>query len=432
LEDWLEQVLPELDDYVHARLRYAGLSADRADDVLQDALLRIYRQWDHWPAGEREGVGAYAHRILNLVIDTTLRRDRRRGHIAIESLDAAVDAWERERPTPSAVGRAVAERALDNGSDHASEVVERLTILGVLQVLDPVDLQLMHLASHEGLSHAEIADATGLKVSQVSLRLSQATRTVRELYAHATGRAVADAERQRLYDLLDGRLHGGARRHAKLHLDHCSVCQELLARERDTSRRAGQLVVGLPVGLMLVDHVGQHATVLEGVRAAAAANPPAGVAAGPVHPLVSLTTTAGGKLALTLTSAAIALGGTTAAAIGHHAGIDDTVGTAVVVAKVEHASPSGRFDAAGPLDAAVIAQAASAVKPLPRASRHARQPQSGRTAPAGSPVLARSSSTPSSSASAAGAAGASSGSAAGDASPRAGSASGTSSFTPGA
>jgi RNA polymerase sigma-70 factor (ECF subfamily) len=127
-------------------LRVAG-RRDVADDLLQETYCRFLGRKDAVLAMNEAETRSYLFRIA-----TNLLRDRwRRG-------DTAFDGDENEEP--------VVEDDPAMGID----------VRRVMQTLKPRARQLLWLAYVEGMSHAEIAEATGLNVLSIRLLLFRARR----------------------------------------------------------------------------------------------------------------------------------------------------------------------------------------------------------------------------------------------------------------
>ena len=123
-----------------------------ADDLVQDALIRIYGVW---PRLEQSGnVSAYARRVmLNLYLD-----HRRR-------------PWRRERPT-------------DQLPDHATpadvSADDRDRLLTALRQVPPRQRAVLVLRYYENLTDAQIAETLGISRGTVRSQASRALDKIRE------------------------------------------------------------------------------------------------------------------------------------------------------------------------------------------------------------------------------------------------------------
>ena len=122
-----------------------------ADDLVQDALIRIYGVW---PRIERSGdVGAYARRVLlNLYLDY-----RRR-------------PWRRERPT---------DRVPDHVSPAHGNVDERDKLLAALRRVPPRQRAVLVLRFWEDLSVEQTAATLGTSAGNVKSQTSRGLSTLR-------------------------------------------------------------------------------------------------------------------------------------------------------------------------------------------------------------------------------------------------------------
>jgi RNA polymerase sigma-70 factor (sigma-E family) len=163
MEAAVPQVRPEtaaaialdFDDYVAGRsrrlLRTASLlvGVSDAQDVLQDALVSLYRRWDRVVAAENPD--AYVHRSL---VNAALQWRRRRRHIVLPPL---VDP-----------------------QGHADSVSERRDMLQALAKLPPRQRAVVVLAFYEDRSEAEIAAAMSCSTGTVKSQKSRALATLRD------------------------------------------------------------------------------------------------------------------------------------------------------------------------------------------------------------------------------------------------------------
>jgi RNA polymerase sigma factor (sigma-70 family) len=152
-----EQLYDPLHRYVY---RLTG-DADAADDVAQEAFVRLLREP---PPGPREPRPWLFRVATNLVRDGARSQDRR-GRLleANHDPDGAV-----ERPD------AVLER---------SETVA--AVRRVLDTLKPRDRQIL-LMREEGFAYREIADVIGVDHRSVAMLMTRALRRFRAAYAEST------------------------------------------------------------------------------------------------------------------------------------------------------------------------------------------------------------------------------------------------------
>lgn len=144
----------DFDAYVAARssrlLRTASLLVGTADapDVVQDALIGLYRRWDRVVAADNPD--AYVQRSL---VNAALQLRRRRRRIAPPHIAAA--------------------------EGHADAVSARRDMLAALAKLPPRQRAVVVLAFYEDRSENEIAAAMGCSTGTVKSQKARALATLR-------------------------------------------------------------------------------------------------------------------------------------------------------------------------------------------------------------------------------------------------------------
>lgn len=129
-----------------------------AEDVAQDAMLRLWRQAADWRAGEAR-VSTWLYRVVhNLCID---RIRRRRPSVAVEDAPEPVD------PEPSVLTQIARN---ETGRAVAAAIME----------LPPRQRQAIILRHFEGWSNPEIGEALESSVEAVESLLARARRTLAE------------------------------------------------------------------------------------------------------------------------------------------------------------------------------------------------------------------------------------------------------------
>ena len=164
-----EEALPHLDALYRVALRLTG-EPSRAEDLVQDTMLKAYRSWRQY----RPGTNAKGW-LLTILRNTFINDYRRR---KLEPVPMDLEAVE-----PFAIFRDVAE-ADPEGAFFAQIVDEK-----VIEAIDalPTDFrEVLVLSDMEGLSYAEIAAALEVPVGTVKSRLFRARRQLQAaLYTHA-------------------------------------------------------------------------------------------------------------------------------------------------------------------------------------------------------------------------------------------------------
>lgn len=130
-----------------------------AEDVAQDALLRLWRQAPEWRAGEAK-VSTWLYRVIhNLCID---RIRKRRPQVPVEDAPEPVD------PDPSVLDRLAATEQSRLIADAISTLPER-------------QRQALMLRHFEGMSNPEIGDALECSVEAVESLLARARRQLAKM-----------------------------------------------------------------------------------------------------------------------------------------------------------------------------------------------------------------------------------------------------------
>lgn len=134
---------------------------DRAQDVAQEAFVKIHRALESYDLGR--DFASWLYRIvLNLAIDHKRRRDRDRS-VSTDKVEEMVDA----------------RRAMAEDEEKAATIERVETVLGTLSDKYRVPLTMKDI---EGLTVEEIAKILDISYSTVRWRLHKARRTFRERY----------------------------------------------------------------------------------------------------------------------------------------------------------------------------------------------------------------------------------------------------------
>jgi RNA polymerase sigma factor (sigma-70 family) len=145
---------PDLIEKLRRFLRHRGRTGDEADDLIQEAFLRlqIYRRERH----VREPEAFLVRTVRNLSVDILRRRSQRGAHIALDTERVhLVDP----NPTP----------------DEVLASQQRLQQLRAgLEALPPRTREVVLLQRIEGFSHAQIAARLGITVSAVEKHIAKA------------------------------------------------------------------------------------------------------------------------------------------------------------------------------------------------------------------------------------------------------------------
>jgi RNA polymerase sigma-70 factor (ECF subfamily) len=160
------ELMPHLDALHRTALRLTRSGSD-ADDLVQDAVLKAYRFFDHYEAGTN--FRAWLLKVLTNVFFSKYRRQTLDSQMrALGEGDPVADGWMgMATMAPNREPERLAEKALLEGA--------------VLKALDEVPEEfraVLILADVEGLTYREIADAVGCPIGTVMSRLHRARRAV--------------------------------------------------------------------------------------------------------------------------------------------------------------------------------------------------------------------------------------------------------------
>lgn len=164
-----QEILPHLDLLYRVALRYTREPA-RAEDLVQDTLLKAFRSWEKFQPGT--SARAWLLAIMRNTFINLYRREKREPiALDLEKLDLQPIAAEAEENDPE-------------GAFFDQIVDER--ILGALDSLSLDFREVLVLSDVEGLPYGEIAHALDIPVGTVKSRLFRARKLMqKDLYAHA-------------------------------------------------------------------------------------------------------------------------------------------------------------------------------------------------------------------------------------------------------
>ena len=127
----------------------------RAEDAAQDALVKVYRRWNH--INRRDGLTGYAHRCVVTAV-----------------LDQSRKPWRRERLHDPDEGRTAIP-------DLAGPVDDRLFVVQALDTLPPSQRACVVLRHYADFSLEQTADILGIGVGGVKSQTSRGLSRLREL-----------------------------------------------------------------------------------------------------------------------------------------------------------------------------------------------------------------------------------------------------------
>src|SRR5581483_750672 len=158
--------------------RMSGNEQD-AEDVVQEAFIRAYRQIGRFEA--RANFGTWLYRIVaNCSVDLMRARQARHDMTRSESLDAAVQLPADDAPTPDRLAQ-------------SAEIQRR--VQQALGALSPLERAAFSLRHYEGRSIDEISRALGLGTSAAKHSVFRAVKKLRAALAplRETGQPLVDA-----------------------------------------------------------------------------------------------------------------------------------------------------------------------------------------------------------------------------------------------
>jgi RNA polymerase sigma-70 factor, ECF subfamily len=163
------EALPHLDLLYRVARRLTG-DPTRAEDLVQDTMLKAFRAWDRFEAGTN------ARGWLLTILRNTFINDYRRARRTPVTVDL-------ELAEPHRIFQTVAE------SDPEGEFFRRVVDERVVAAIDGLPdefREVLVLSDVEGLPYAEIAAMLNLPLGTVKSRLFRARRQLQaELYDHA-------------------------------------------------------------------------------------------------------------------------------------------------------------------------------------------------------------------------------------------------------
>ena len=157
------KLLNEHRDRVFSRALYVLRDREDAEDVTQEAFLRLWRSGDDVAPGH---VGGWLQRVVhNLCIDQARRRKVVRTHLG--------------RPDPGGAAELVASGA-ESAPEWALQLDERQRrLLDAMATLTPETRSVMLMHYFQGMKLQEIADALGKTVSALKVQVHRARRSLR-------------------------------------------------------------------------------------------------------------------------------------------------------------------------------------------------------------------------------------------------------------
>jgi len=169
-QEFREEALVHLDALYGLGLRLTGGDEARAEDLVQEAMLKAYRAWEDFELGTN--CRAWLMTILRNTFINEFRKEKNRP-TKVDYDDVA------ERPVYMEV------KDDDPEGDFFAEIIDD----EVVEAIEELDAEFripLVLSDLEGLSYQEIADALEIPVGTVKSRLFRARRRLQKrLYDYA-------------------------------------------------------------------------------------------------------------------------------------------------------------------------------------------------------------------------------------------------------
>jgi RNA polymerase sigma-70 factor (ECF subfamily) len=175
-----QEILPHLDLLYRVGLRYTREPA-RAEDLVQDTLLKAFRSWERFQPGT--SARAWLLAIMRNTFINLYRREKREP-IALDLDTLAVQP--------------AAGEAEDNDPEGA--FFDQIVDERILRALDnlPLDFrEVLVLSDVEGLPYSEIAQALDIPAGTVKSRLFRARKLMqKDLFLHAVEMGIIKPEKR--------------------------------------------------------------------------------------------------------------------------------------------------------------------------------------------------------------------------------------------
>jgi RNA polymerase sigma factor (sigma-70 family) len=237
--------------------RHVARSAVDQDDALQDALIRLWREWSTkgLPADPRARL-SYMLRAVRCAARDAVRRHHREGssrdRVVPADLQLAEAHAAEDDPAAGHVA-AVAKAIHRDAANHsiADLVVDREVLISAIAKLDELELRVI-CGIGEGTRYDELAAELGVTKAQVNNAANRARTLLVGLIEHASDTELQLGEREQLVAFLNGEIRDRKRRRAaQRHLDNCDLCRHVAEMERRVERAAAAVFAPLPALLGL-------------------------------------------------------------------------------------------------------------------------------------------------------------------------------------
>jgi RNA polymerase sigma-70 factor (ECF subfamily) len=145
---------------VKAMMIRRGANTDRAEDLAQETLLRIWRKAAQFDPG-RASASAWVYSIARNVSVDLMRREIR------------ASAWLKEQGEPE-------EEDLEEPELHLLVAERESLVRATIATLPDEQLRVIRLSFFDGLAHSEIAELLGIPLGTVKSRIRLALQRLRD------------------------------------------------------------------------------------------------------------------------------------------------------------------------------------------------------------------------------------------------------------
>jgi DNA-directed RNA polymerase specialized sigma24 family protein len=286
------------------------------DDVAQEALQKMWKQWRGWSTDPEERRRNANQVLRDCAIDALRALNGRSGHkrgretpIDMQALDRPHDDAELRQPlTREVAGRIVADALAAQSDSDVDEI--HAAILATLAVLDwnekLVFFAVNPLDGRDGISIRQAAANFGLNDATARGLYANARNTVLWLTNCALGKPLGEQELADLTAYAAGQLKGPKRKHVRRHVAECENCRAVLDAQREVAARGAAIFLPLPMLIGLANVGSAAAAAGTGVAVATSGGVALSGATGAAGG--GMLAGAGSKLAASLATIAIAAG----------------------------------------------------------------------------------------------------------------------------
>jgi len=144
--------------------QFSGNDAESAEEIVQEAFLRLHRQVEQHGAASIENMPSWLFRVAhNLTISVRRRRELERKLREQAAVDAAADARSGAVPAPDALEELVRRELCD-------------LVMAEVRKLPDEQKEVLLLKVIQGFTLREIGEITGVPLSSASYRINQGLR----------------------------------------------------------------------------------------------------------------------------------------------------------------------------------------------------------------------------------------------------------------